>query len=266
MRIITLTENLAYNFGLRAEHGLSLYIETGNSKILFDTGQSGMFIQNAKHLGIDIADIDTLVLSHGHYDHTGGLSAFVETNGKAAILAKEGIFSPKYSGHSRFIGTDIDESVKSRVSFVNSVTQLDEDVFVFSEINIYNPGDTNFSRFYTKEGNSFYPDEFPDELFIVIRNKNKISIFTACSHRGITNICASAADYFSLPLHTVVGGFHMKNCTEEQYRWIAEYLQGASPDSIGVCHCTGVENYSRLNSDLDSRVFYNYTGNEIVIE
>ena len=80
MRIVTLIENLVYKQGLTAEHGLSFYIETENRKILFDTGQSALFMQNAKTMDIDIREIDIVVVSHGHYDHTGGLHAFLLEN------------------------------------------------------------------------------------------------------------------------------------------------------------------------------------------
>src|SRR5665648_658871 len=105
MKILTLIENLVYKQGLVAEHGLAIYLETENRKILFDTGQTGLFLQNAQKLGVDIEDIDTLILSHGHYDHTGGLYPFLEKNSKAKVYAKSSIFTPKYHGPNRFIGT-----------------------------------------------------------------------------------------------------------------------------------------------------------------
>ena len=90
MKIVTLIENLANRSGLIAEHGLSFYIETDKSKIIFDTGQSSLFLNNAKKLNINIEDVDALVLSHGHFDHTGGLYPFLEANKKAKIFCKKG--------------------------------------------------------------------------------------------------------------------------------------------------------------------------------
>ena len=94
MRIITLIENVINSGNLQAEHGLSLYIETDKQKILFDTGQSDMFIQNAHKLGVNIEDIDSLVLSHGHYDHTGGLYTFLEKNSKAKCMQNKTYLFP----------------------------------------------------------------------------------------------------------------------------------------------------------------------------
>lgn len=116
---------------LQAEHGLSLYIETDKQKILFDTGQTGAFIQNARKIGIDITDVDTLVLSHGHFDHTGGLYPFLEINSKAKVLAKRNIFIPKYSGKTRFIGTIYREKMlANRLVWVDSLTEIEENMFI----------------------------------------------------------------------------------------------------------------------------------------
>jgi 7,8-dihydropterin-6-yl-methyl-4-(beta-D-ribofuranosyl)aminobenzene 5'-phosphate synthase len=261
--IICLIENTVNKTGLVAEHGFSLYIETDSRKLLFDTGQSGLFIQNAKKLGIDIADVDILVLSHGHYDHTGGLNAFLEMNQKATVFAKKEIFTPKYGWVNRFIGTPADEAVIQRITFIDTIFELDEDIFIVPDIRIHHPVDTNFKMFYQKSGESFFPDDFADELFLVIRGKGKINIVTGCSHRGITNICSTAENYFKLPIHLIVGGFHMKDCGDEQYRHIVNYLRSIKPDITGACHCAGVEGYAGLRNDLDSKVLYISTGDEI---
>jgi len=267
MKIITLIENLVYKQGLVAEHGLSIYIETENRKILFDTGQSGLILQNAQKLGIDIEDIDSLVLSHGHYDHTGGLYAFLEKNSKAEVYAKNDIFTPKYHGSNRFIGTLRNEKLlKDRLIYVDVPTEIADRVFIVPNIIIRNSLDTNFKGMYKKVGSEFIFDEFDDELFLVLRQNEQINIITACSHRGITNICTTATEMFNLPIGLIFGGFHMKNCSIEQYEHIIQYFNQIHPESIGVCHCTGMEKYSEMIRDCESNLFYNFTGNEIKIE
>ena len=266
MKIITLIENLVYQQGLFAEHGLSIYIETKNKKILFDTGQSGLFLQNAQKLSIDIEDIDSLVLSHGHYDHTGGLYPFLEKNSKAKVYAKKDIFTPKFSGQSRFIGTLMNEVLlNNRLVFVESITEIADDIFIMPDIQIHNSIDTHFKGLNKEVGNEFVPDEFEDELFVVLKQNEHINIITACSHRGITNICTTSAEHFKLPVGLVLGGFHMKSCTIEQYVQITHYFRLLQPHSIGVCHCTGIEKYADLRNECEAHLFYNYTGNEINI-
>lgn len=266
MKIITLIENLVYQHGLVAEHGLSIYIETNNRKILFDTGQSGLFLQNAKKLGVEIEDVDCLILSHGHYDHTGGLYPFLEKNSKAKVYAKRSIFNPKYSGRTRFIGTpENTELLENRMVFVDTITEIAENVFIMPDISIADSNDTHFEGMYQKIENNFVPDEFDDELFLAIRQDDQIHIVTACSHRGITNICTTATEQFKLPTGLILGGFHTKNCTPEQYQAIINYFRQLKPISVRVCHCTGIKQYAELCHDLDFEVFYNFTGNEVIL-
>lgn len=262
MKIVTLIENLVYQQGLVAEHGLSIYIETENRKIIFDTGQSGLFLQNAEKLGIKVEDVDSLVLSHGHYDHTGGLYPFLEKNSKAKVYAKSSIFTPKYSGKNRFIGTPENaERLNNRMVYVDSITEIAENVFIMPDIPIADSTDTHFEGMYQKTGNEFVPDEFDDELFLVLKQNEQINIITACSHRGITNICTAATEHFKLPVGLILGGFHTKNCTIQQYVEIKFYFRQLRPQSIGVCHCTGVEKYADLRHECEAHVFYNITGN-----
>ena len=266
MKIITLIENLVYKQGLVAEHGLSIYIETGNQKILFDTGQTGLFLQNAHKLGVSIEDIDSLVLSHGHYDHTGGLYPFLERNNKAKVFAKKDIFTPQYHGSNRFIGTLRNEKLlKDRLIYIETITEIADGVFIMPDIIIHNSLDTNFKGMNRKTGNEFVPDEFDDELFLVLKQNEQINIVTACSHRGITNICTTATEHFKLLVGLILGGFHLKNCATEQYEHVIHYFRMLQPKSIGVCHCTGVEKYAEMANECETHVFYNYTGNEISI-
>lgn len=266
MKIITLIENLVYDQGLVAEHGLSVYVETVNCKILFDTGQSGIFIQNAKTLGIAIEEIDCVVLSHGHYDHTGGLYPFLEANKKAKVYAKRELFDPKYRSNETFIGTPKNEELlKDRLVFVDEITELDEGVFIMPNIPIKYTIDKHFDGLLKLKDTEIVPDEFDDELFMAIVEKERINIISACSHRGITNICEAATEHFNRKVGLILGGFHLKNCTNEQFKHISCYFNKLNPSSIGVCHCTGVEKYASLLVDCDTHLFYNYTGTKIEI-
>jgi 7,8-dihydropterin-6-yl-methyl-4-(beta-D-ribofuranosyl)aminobenzene 5'-phosphate synthase len=266
MKIVTLIENLVYQQGLFAEHGLSIYIETESNKILFDTGQSGLFIQNARKMGIVIEEIDSLVLSHGHYDHTGGLYPFLEKNQKAKVYSKKDIFTPKYRSNNRFIGTKLQENLLSnRLQFVDKITEIAENVFVMPEIGISDPTDTHFDGLYKTIGHEMLPDQFDDEQFLAIRQSDRINIITACSHRGITNICTTATGHFQLPAGLILGGFHLKNSTDNQFVQTMEYFRRLQPKSLGVCHCTGVEKYAEMKYDSNIPTFYNYTGKEIVL-
>lgn len=261
MKIVTLIENLVYQQGLMAEHGLSIYMETNNQKILFDIGQSSGFLQNALSLGIAIEEIDCLVLSHGHFDHTGGLYPFLEKNKKAKVYAKKEIFTPKYRGENHFIGTLPNESLlKGRLTYVETITEIAENVFIMPHIHISHPANTFYKGFSIKVNDEYLPDSFEDELFLAIRQNEQINILTACSHHGIINICTTATGHFNLPVNMILGGFHMKNCSAEQFKQVTDYFQEIKPTSIGVCHCTGVEKYAEMLQACETHLFYNSTG------
>jgi 7,8-dihydropterin-6-yl-methyl-4-(beta-D-ribofuranosyl)aminobenzene 5'-phosphate synthase len=266
VKIITLIENVAYGAGLVAEHGLSMYIEGSAKKILLDTGQSGLFLKNAEKLGVIIADIDVLILSHGHYDHTGGLYAFLEANRKAVVYCKDSLFEPHYNGKTRFIGTPYKaDALENRLKHVNEPIEIDENVFIIPEIEISNPKDTHFKGLYKKINGTWVEDTFTDELFLTIKQADSLHIITACSHRGITNICKTAEKKFNLPIRSIIGGFHLKDCYVEQYIELSWNLRQLNLDSLGVCHCTGIDKFAEMRSEFDTHVFYNYTGNKITI-
>jgi 7,8-dihydropterin-6-yl-methyl-4-(beta-D-ribofuranosyl)aminobenzene 5'-phosphate synthase len=266
MKLTTLVENLVYQPHLVAEHGLSFYLDTGRRRILFDTGQSNAFIKNAKVLDIDISQVDALVISHGHYDHTGGLNAFLKENDEAPVYLKKEALDKKYNNSRSFIGTPaIPDEYKHRLIFVEEVTKIDEGVFIVPHIPIRNILDTSFDFFYTDKGKGMEQDKFDDELFLAITNNGMVSILSSCSHRGICNIAEEARKLFQLPVNLLTGGFHLKNAAKEQIQSVLNYLNQLKPQNIGICHCTGVENFPRMKREAHGNVFYNFTGNVVKI-
>ena len=266
VKVTTLVDNCVKGRGILAEHGLSMLFETQGSLLLFDTGASNLFLENAKTLNKNIGDIDYLILSHGHSDHTGGIKAFLNANTKAKVICKTSILTPKYRGTRENGICDIEEIESSRFIFIDKLTELTKGFFVMPDIDILNNKDTHFSNFeiMTKEGR--IPDKFEDELAIVIEHENKISIFSACSHRGITNIISSVRkDFPYQKLNYLVGGFHLVDSPIDDTLYISDFLKNDTPDYIGVCHCTGVESFSALKNEFKERVFYNYCGSELII-
>ena len=122
MKITALTENTSRK-GLPYEHGLSLYIETEKHNILFDTGQTELFAKNAEMLGIDLGKVDIAVLSHGHYDHGGGLKRFLELNKTAPVYMSKFAFEPHYNGAQKYIGLDLSLRGSGRIVFTDGVTK-----------------------------------------------------------------------------------------------------------------------------------------------
>ncbi|WP_320052242.1 MBL fold metallo-hydrolase [uncultured Acetobacteroides sp.] len=261
MKVTTLVENLTYKSGLLAEHGLSFYIETANRKILFDTGQSDVFVRNALAMGIDLTEVDAVVISHGHYDHAGGLNTFLRLNQKAKVYLKRAALFDKYSGTSRYVGAAADACLASgRLVFVDDLQELDQGLFIIPQTPIVNPADTHFKGFLVKKETLFEEDTFVDELFLVADSVDGISIISSCSHRGITNMVEAAISAFKKKIKAVVGGFHLLGCTPEQLEATICYFEQLAPKSLGICHCTGIDRYGAFVQRLGSVVFYNSTG------
>ncbi len=267
MQIVTLIENMVYDQGLTAEHGLSLYLESGNKKIVFDTGQTGNFVNNAVRLGVDISTVTDLVISHGHYDHTGGILNFIKNNNHAKIHIKRQAFIKKYrTNKTDSIGIPFDpDFISERINFIDKKTEISSGVFIMPEIIIYEPEDLHYDGMFIKNADQFIPDKFDDELFLAVVNEEKLTIVSGCSHNGIINICETAANQLNLKFNTILGGFHLMNSNEAHIRLLSEYFKKINPEKIGVCHCTGIDKFAILKNILGKKVFYNYTGKKIII-
>ncbi|OHD12031.1 MAG: hypothetical protein A2Y34_13725 [Spirochaetes bacterium GWC1_27_15] len=264
MKITTLIDNVVYGNKLVAEHGFSLYIESNDKKILFDTGQSKNFIDNAINLGIDISKIDFCIISHGHYDHTGGLYDFCKINKKAKIFIKKEAFLKKYKSNKNYIGIPFNENIfEDRLIFVSQNTKITDDIYIMPDIKIYNYEDTHFKEMSIKQNNEYFTDEFIDEQFLVINQNNSLVIISGCSHRGITNIIKTSIEYFNLPINLVLGGFHFKDEDDKTLKNIIESFNNFNIKQIGVSHCTGIDKLINISKSFLGNIFYNYTGNLI---
>ena len=214
MKLTVLSDNLTQRNDLITEHGLSYYIESGDKKILFDTGQSGSFIQNAEKLGVDLKDVDYLILSHGHFDHAGGISDFLELNKKAVFILKSEAMLDKFS-YKKYIGMPRGIRLPmERMLILDSYLKISRQIYVLGEIHVYHPSQTHFDHFFTRRGKNIVPDTFNDELFLVLLSEESLGIVTACSHHGITNIIGTAKNKFRRPVKSVIGGFHLKDSNQ----------------------------------------------------
>ncbi|NDV83101.1 MBL fold metallo-hydrolase [Bacteroides sp. 51] len=260
-KITTLVENTVYGKGLQGEHGLSLFVETPEHKVLFDTGASDLFIRNARLMHIDLSEADYLVLSHGHRDHTGGLHHFMEINKTAPIICKREAFVRKFK-NDRENGIHHSENLdKSRFRFITEQTEIVPGVHVFPDIKIVDKHDTHFEQFYIEEESGIVTDTFEDELCVALKSEKAMSVISACSHRGITNMVRAVQEVFpSIPLQIVLGGFHIHETTAEKFNVISGFFGRNLPKRLGVCHCTGVEKYAMFRHQFNDRVYYNYTG------
>ncbi|MCI8280827.1 MAG: MBL fold metallo-hydrolase [Lachnospiraceae bacterium] len=269
MRILTLMENTSGNPQYVCEHGLSVYIETRNHRVLADTGASSGFLENACSLGVDLEKVDTVVLSHGHYDHSGGILAFSKKNPRARIYMQEAAGEDYYHG-DRYIGIDQRILELPQVIFLNGDAQIDEELFLFSNVTgrrCYPQSNLSLSRL---EDGKQVQDDFAHEQYLVIREQEKQILVSGCAHNGILNILDRYRELFQDVPDAVVSGFHMMKKTEytpQERRVIldtAEELKRMET-VFYTGHCTGEPALKLMESVMGDRLHRIYSGCEILL-
>lgn len=258
MKITALVENTCKSGEYNVEHGLSLYIETEKHKVLFDMGQSGLFAENAEKLGIDLKEVDIAILSHGHYDHGGGLEQFFEINSKATVYISRYAFEPHYNGKEKYIG--LDNALKDNKRFIFT----DEMCVIYNGLTLYSANNQgkkydlgSFGLTMVQNGESL-PDDFRHEQYLLIEENGKRVLISGCSHKGIMDI----TEWFKPDV--LVGGFHFsKLALDEKLKGYAQMLDKHNTDFY-TCHCTGCEQYEFMKKYM-KRLFYISTGDSIQI-
>ena len=258
MRIVTLVENTACREDLAAEHGLSLYIETETHKILFDAGQSAAFSGNAEKLGIDLTGVDTAVLSHGHYDHGGGLQRFLEINKTAPVWMNPHGFEAHYNASGKYIGLAEELKENSRIRYGADGQSIGDGLTLYNRISCAYP--IQPFGLTVREKGALMPEDFRHEQYLLIQEKGKKILISGCSHRGILNIMA----HFKPDV--LIGGFHFMKMDPE-----GEELEAAAaalkryPCSYYTGHCTGQPQFETLKRILGSQLHSLTTGREIIL-
>ncbi len=252
IRITSLVENRS-TCGCRTAHGLSLYIETPRHHLLFDVGGDDTFVENAQRLGVDLAAVDTLIISHGHRDHGGALARFIDINHTAIIYIQHKAFAPHFSHRPSGvgdIGLDTALMENERVILLDGDFTIDEELTLFKVIdNKECASGANATLF---EGDE--PDRFDHEQNLVIRTDEPILVM-GCGHNGVVNILNRAREYSP---RLCIGGFHLTNPSarrdepRELIDQIIERLQTFRDVKFSTCHCTGVEVYQYMSSKMEN--------------
>lgn len=279
MKVKVLLENTKpENSKLCSEHGLSLLIKKDDKRILFDTGgPKGCAIQNAYILGEDLSNLDAVVISHGHNDHTGGLLNFFELNDNTQVYLKKEALNPFYSlksSNRKFIGMDdqIAEKYLDRLKFVNTTIEVIPGIFVVPNIHKKFPIPSSNSNLLTENENGIVEDIFSHELFMIIKEENLV-ILSGCAHNGVKNIISTAKDVFpDMGIKTIIGGFHLQagssallQAKDEEIYDIAQFLMHENVKRIVTGHCTGVKGFNFLKSILKDKIERIYSGMEFFL-
>lgn len=276
LQITTLIENNPADEGhFLFEHGLCLYIETDGRKILFDTGQSGDFIENAKVLNKNLNKLDYCFISHGHYDHSGGFEKLVSVIDKfPQLIVGEEFFKPKYKKAStsgfQFNGNSFDVSFlsKNKIStrkVKEDMIYLTEHIIVFHHFIKHTDYEKRNSRFFIKENTKYIPDDFEDEISLGIVTERGLVVIVGCSHVGIINILKTISERVDIPIYAVIGGTHLIEADEVRVKTTIDAFKEMKIQLIAVSHCTGEEGIRLIRQELKEKFLYNNTGKVIQI-
>lgn len=273
IQITTLSENTASATHLLAEWGLSILIEVDNYKILLDTGQTFSAAHNAIALGIDLSQIDKIVFSHGHFDHTGGLLHILKmVKGEVEIIANPDIWAAKYRKRpeekERYIGVPFPkEAAETLGASFNSTKRpvwLTENIVTSGEIPMITQYEEIDHELYVKEKGEFKPDLLCDDQALFIKSKRGLIIILGCAHRGVINTIRHAQKITGLePVYAVIGGTHLIRASPQRLKLTIAELSSSGVQRLGVSHCTGLAACTVLARKFGEAFFFNNAGTSI---
>lgn len=252
MKLYVLIENTALTPRFACEHGLSLLLETGGRRILFDTGASPAFAENAALLGVDLSTVDAAVLSHGHYDHGGGIARFLELNEHAPVCVSRRAFGEYHNALGAYIGLDRALRANKRLVPVEDELNIGEGLTVIScaDMECVRPIDS--TGLTELRGGEHHPDLFLHEQYLLVREGGRRILISGCSHRGVVNIMNRfSPDVF-------IGGFHFMK--QEMTDGHSALLDDAAerllsyPTTYYTGHCTGAAQYDYLSGRMGERL------------
>ena len=266
--ITTLSENTA-NIGFMAEWGISMLVEYDGQKVLFDTGLSTSAVHNAGLLGVNLAEVDRIVISHGHNDHTGGLRDVLKRSGPKEVIAHPAIWERKYVQRAnepeRYAGIPFNrdelESLGASFKLDKKPVKLSEHMMTTGEV----PMTTDYEQIdpflYVKEDNKLRPETLADDLSLIVDADFGLVVILGCAHRGIVNILRHALKLTGKDnIYAVIGGTHLFRASPERLKKTATELQEMGVQKLGVSHCTGFASAAYLADKFDDRFFMNNAG------
>lgn len=280
MKIVSLIENTRVEDrpDLVAEHGLSLYIQREGGDLLFDTGATGAFADNAQRLGVDLGAVEAAVVSHHHYDHGGGLARFIALNSHAPIYLQKSEDTERafrlLGLPIRSIGLDIDLLGRhpDRFQYLEGRTEILPGAHLLTHIPQPHPQPRGNRHLYVRRGGRFQLDDFQHELILVLEDGEALVVFTGCSHNGILNMIEAVTDQFpGRPVRALLGGFHLVGLpilntmagSKAEVRRLGEALLRYPIGRIYTGHCTGLKAYQILKEVMGDRLETFPTGREL---
>jgi len=278
MRIINLIENTEGSTGCACAHGLSFYAETKQHKLLMDLGPSEETLKNAEKLGIDLTQADTVILSHGHYDHSGGIMAFAKINPDAVIYMQESAGDEYYAydGKSagdecyRYIGIDKDIMKLPQIKTIRGDYRIDDELELFTVKERTHSLPFTNRRLLVRENGEYVQDNFRHEHYLVISDGDRKILISGCAHNGILSILDAYNEKYGSYPSVVISGFHLMKkveYTDEELREIVDIGKELKkyPTMFYTCHCTGEPAYKMMKLSMGGQLQYVHSGDELLV-
>ncbi len=276
LKITTLIEdNPSSDLNLHNEHGLSLYMEVDGVNILFDTGKGGEFINNAEKLDVDLSNLKYVILSHGHYDHSGGFRKLVDkVKTPYKLFVGKDFFNNKYKcieeGTYKYIGNSFNEEFVNQnnipIKYINEdIFYITENIMIFTNFKINNKFETISEKFKIKQDQNYVLDNFSDEIVLAVRTSKGLMVILGCSHIGVINILETIIKRTGMPIYGVIGGTHLIEADELRVSKTIGFLKGNHIQILGMSHCTGEKAVEKIKHEFKEKFIYNNTGNIIKI-
>ncbi len=242
VRLSFIIENNSSRKEIGHEHGLAVLVESRNQQLLFDTGQSGMVAANAALMNIDLARIDTVVLSHGHYDHGGGMFLFSQSRPRI-IIADKMALRPRFAVHpgktAGEIGINMPKELKNKIDIQAEPVEIIPGVIFLGVIPRYYDFENTGGPFYL-DPSGREADPLTDDSALLIATDSGPILLAGCAHSGICNIIRYAADVGGINMfRAVLGGMHLLNANRIRLEKTVKIFQDFAVSEVGPCHCTG---------------------------
>jgi len=277
MRITIICENTVGRLIGLGEHGFSALIETEQKNYLFDTGSGHSVVKNSLEMNKDLRTIRKIFLSHGHYDHTGGLPEILKLRGKVDVHAHPHVFLDRFhvikengKETKRFVGLPFKksylESLGANFILNKDFIEIEKGIFLTGEV----PRKTSFEKpdpgLFSDIDGKTDQDTFLDDQSLILDTGKGLILILGCAHSGMINIINHVIDKTGKEnFYAILGGTHLDFLTAEQLDESIKVLKRIKIEKIGVCHCTGMRAAFRLHQEFGDRFFYGHVGSTLEI-